>query len=365
MLSKEEFIRYNRQKILPEIGFEGQQKLKNARVLVIGAGGLGCPILQYLNAVGVGTLGIIDSDTVSISNLQRQILYTEAEVGMLKVEAAKKRLLEQNSETNIEIYPFQLDSNNALEIIARYDFVVDGCDNFSTRYLVNDACVILKKQWVFGSILKFEGQVSVFDGANGPTYRCLFPDIPTDSPDCNTIGVIGTLPGIIGTIQANELVKLVVGFGEVLRGKLWVMDTLMMQQRVLKFKTNPENLKVTEIQDIKKEICMVDFNKDEIDVFELKELIDSNEEFTLIDVREDFEFQICNIGGLNYSLNSIPERLNQINETQKTVLLCHHGVRSMHALRFLKAQFPSMDAVSVQGGIDAYARLVDTSLPRY
>lgn len=358
-------MRYNRQTILPEIGPEGQQKLKNARVLVIGAGGLGCPILQYLNAVGVGTLGIIDADTVSISNLQRQILYTEAEVGMLKVEAAKKRLLSQNSETIIEIYPFHLDSNNALEIIANYDFVVDGCDNFSTRYLVNDACVILKKQWIFGSILKFEGQVSVFDGVNGPTYRCLFPDIPTDSPDCNTIGVIGTLPGIIGTIQANELVKLIVGYGELLQGKLWVMDTLTMQQRVLKFKTNPENLKVDEIQNVKSKTCMVDFNKDEIDVFELKELIDSNEEFTLIDVREDFEFQICNIGGLNYSLNSIPERLSQIDETQKTVLLCHHGVRSMHALRFLKAQFPNLDAVSVQGGIDAYARLVDTTVPRY
>jgi len=357
--------RYNRQTILPEIGVSGQEKLKNARVLVIGAGGLGCPILQYLNAVGVGTLGIIDGDTVSISNLQRQILYTENEVGELKVEADKRRLLTQNSETNIEIYPFQLDQKNALKIIEKYDIIVDGCDNFATRYLVNDACVILKKKWVFGSILKFEGQVSVFDGEVGPTYRCLFPDIPTDSPDCNTIGVIGTLPGIIGTVQANEVVKIIVGFGEVLQGKLWVMDTLSMNQRILKFRANQENLQKTDFQIDEVKSCQIENDKEEIDVFELKEFIIQKLDFSLIDVREEFEYQICNIGGLNYPFNSIPERLTEIDEQKTMVLLCHHGVRSMQALRYLKAQFPTLKVVSVQGGIDAYARLVDTSLPRY
>lgn len=365
MLSKEEFNRYNRQTILPEIGVEGQEKLKNARVLVIGAGGLGCPILQYLNAVGLGTLGIIDGDTVSVSNLQRQILYTEEEVGLLKVEAAKRRLLSQNSETIIETYPFTLERQNALEIIGKYDVIVDGCDNFATRYLVNDACVILKKKWVFGSILKFEGQVSMFDGGVGPTYRCLFPDIPTDSPDCNTIGVIGTLPGIIGTVQANEVVKLIVGFGELLKGKLWVLDSLSMNQRTLKFRTNQENLQIIDFQIDEVETCQIVSDKEEIDVFELKELINKKLKFTLIDVREEFEYQICNLGGLNYSLNSIPERLSDFELDKTLILLCHHGVRSMHALRFLKAQFPTLNAVSVKGGIDAYARLIDASIPRY
>lgn len=357
--------RYNRQTILPEIGVSGQEKLKKARVLVIGAGGLGCPILQYLNAVGVGTLGIIDGDTVSISNLQRQILYTEDEVGMLKVDAAKRRLLSQNSEANIETYPYSIDKQNALEIINKYDIVVDGCDNFATRYLVNDACVILKKKWVFGSILKFEGQVSVFDGEVGPTYRCLFPDIPTDSPDCNTIGVIGTLPGLIGTVQAHEVVKLIVGFGELLKGKLWVLDSLSMNQRILKFRTNQENLQIEDFQTDEIKTCQIENDKEEIDVFELKEFIDNKLDFTLIDVREDFEYQICNIGGLNYPLNSIPERLSDFEQDKTLVLLCHHGVRSMNALRFLKAQFPTLNVVSVKGGIDAYARLVDNTIPRY
>lgn len=357
--------RYNRQTILPEIDLEGQEKLKNARVLVIGAGGLGCPILQYLNAVGVGTLGIIDGDTVSVSNLQRQILYTEDEVGMLKVDAAKRRLLSQNSDTIIETYPYSIDKQNALEIIGKYDVVVDGCDNFATRYLVNDACVILKKKWVFGSILKFEGQVSVFDGEVGPTYRCLFPDIPTDSPDCNTIGVIGTLPGLIGTVQAHEVVKLIVGFGELLKGKLWVLDTLYMNQKILKFRTNQDNLQIKDFQIDEIEACQIKNDREEIDVFELKEFIDNKLYFTLIDVREEFEYQICNIGGFNYPLSTIPERLTEIDEQKTMVLLCHHGVRSMHALRYLKAQFPTLKVVSVQGGIDAYARLIDTTLQRY
>jgi sulfur-carrier protein adenylyltransferase/sulfurtransferase len=357
--------RYNRQTILPEIGVEGQEKLKKARVLVIGAGGLGCPILQYLNAVGVGTLGIIDGDTVSVSNLQRQILFTEDEIGMLKVDAAKRRLHSQNSKTNIETYPYSLDKQNALEIIKKYDVVVDGCDNFASRYLVNDACVILKKKWVFGSILKFEGQVSVFDGEIGPTYRCLFPDIPTDSPDCNTIGVIGTLPGVIGTVQANEVVKLIVGFGELLTGKLWVLDILKMSQRILKFRTNQKNLQIKDFQTDEVGVCQVENDKEEIDVFELKEFIDKKLDFTLVDVREEFEYQICNIGGLNYPLNSVPERLSDFEQNKNLVLLCHHGVRSMHALRFLKAQFPSMNIVSVKGGIDAFSRLIDTSVPRY
>lgn len=357
--------RYNRQTILPEIGLEGQEKLKNARVLVIGAGGLGCPILQYLNAVGVGTLGIIDGDTVSISNLQRQILYTEDEVGMLKVDAAKRRLLSQNSDTIIETYPYSIDKQNALEIFGKYDVVVDGCDNFATRYLVNDACVILKKKWVFGSILKFEGQVSVFDGEVGPTYRCLFPDIPTDSPDCNTIGVVGTLPGVIGMVQANEVVKLIVGFGEVLKGKLWVLDTLTMSQRIIKFRINQENLQIKDFQVDELESCQVSNGEEEIDVFELKEFIDKKLDFTLVDVREEFEYQICNIGGLNYPLHSIQERLSDFEKEKTWILLCHHGVRSMHALRFLKAQIPTLNVISVKGGIDAYSRLIDASIPRY
>src|ERR1035437_2494874 len=230
-MTTEEKRRYARHIILPEIGLEGQQKLKQAKVLVVGAGGLGCPVLQYLTAAGVGTLGIIDFDTVDESNLQRQVLYSTEDIGKHKAAIAKEKLEKQNPDINLVSHVAHLTSANALEIISQYDIVVDGSDNFATRYLVNDACVILNKVLVFGSIFKFEGQVSVFNYKGGPTYRCLYPEAPAegDVPNCAEIGVLGVLPGIVGTLQANEVIKIITGIGDILSGKLLTLDALTMQ----------------------------------------------------------------------------------------------------------------------------------------
>ena len=251
MLTKQEFQRYSRHIIIPEIGIIGQEKIKNSKVLVIGAGGLGCPVGQYLAAAGVGTIGIVDFDEVDESNLQRQILFTPEDIGKSKAEVAAQKLKKQNPNLQFTIYNLQFTSANSLDIIKNYDIIVDGSDNFPTRYLVNDSCVILGKPLVSGSVFKFQGQVSVFNYKNGPTYRCLFPEPPNsdDVPNCTEIGVLGVLSGIIGTIMANETLKIILEIGKVLSGKLLVMDTLSLTMQTLSFRRNPKNLNIKNLID--------------------------------------------------------------------------------------------------------------------
>ena len=330
--------RYNRQIILPEIGVEGQQKLSNARVLVIGAGGLGCPILQYLVAAGVGNIGLVDADVVSISNLHRQILYTVADVGKQKVTVAKAHLLNQNPSVKIDVYPVMLHSSNALEIFQPYDFVIDGSDNFATRYLVNDACVISKKAFILGSIFKFEGQISVFNYQNGPTYRCLYPEPPTSGsvPNCSEIGVIGALAGIIGTMQAAEAIKIITGAGEVLSGKLLLFDMLTMRSQIVKFKAIESNKEVKELIDYQ-EFCG-DFPLDSMQNMDAKTLqswIDEQRDFQLIDVRNPYEFEQDNIGGKNIPLDDLIESMAQLDLQKPIVFCCQTGLRSAKALEML------------------------------
>ena len=330
--------RYNRQIILPEIGIEGQQKLLNARVLVIGAGGLGCPILQYLVAAGVGNIGIIDADVVSISNLHRQILYIVADVGKQKVSVAKAHLLNQNPAIKIDAYPVMLHTSNALEIFRPYDFVIDGSDNFATRYLVNDACVILKKVFVSGSIFKFEGQISVFNYQNGPTYRCLYPEPPTAGsvPNCSEIGVIGALAGIIGTMQAAEAIKIITGAGEVLSGKLLLFDMLTMRSQIIKFKAIESNKQIKELINYQ-EFCG-DFPLDStqnMDAKTLQSWVDEQRDFQLIDVRNPHEFERDNIGGKNIPLDDLIESIAQLDLQKPIVFCCQTGLRSAKALEIL------------------------------
>ncbi len=333
-MTKDEKIRYARHLILPEIGLEGQQKLKQAKVLVIGAGGLGCPVLQYLTAAGVGTIGIVDFDKVEESNLQRQILYSTEDVGKYKSEIAKEKLAKQNPFVKLTAYCHLLTAANALEVISHYDVVVEGSDNFATRYLVNDACVILNKPFVFGSVFKFEGQISVFNYKNGPTYRCLYPEPPTEGemPNCAEIGVIGVLPGIIGTIQANEVIKIIIGIGEVLRGKLLAIDSLTMQFNIFDITVTSENKKIDKLIDY--ELFCGSVN--EINAEELKNKIKLKEDFQLIDVREKAEYQIKNIGGILIPLGELANSIDKIKSDKEIIVHCASGTRSKKAVNFLK-----------------------------
>ena len=368
MLSQEEFKRYNRHIILQEIGLTGQLKLKEAKVLVIGAGGLGCPLLQYLTAAGIGTIGIVDHDEVSESNLQRQILYTLEDVGLLKAEQAAKRLNKLNSFVSIIPHAVKLTNENALEIFKDYDLVVDGTDNFPTRYLVNDACVILNKPLVFGSIFKFEGQVSVFNYKGGPTYRCLFSEPPKEGevPNCAQIGVLGVLPGIIGSLQANEVIKIVTGVGEVLSGKLYVLDTLTMQTQTYKFSKILQNTEIKQLSDYN-EFCGVGSDKKskEIDVFELNELIQNNEGIQLIDVRTAYETEICDLGGINIPLEFIENNIDKIPRHKKVVVYCHHGGRSEAAVNILHEKYGFNNIYNLKGGIHEWAREIDDEMATY
>jgi sulfur-carrier protein adenylyltransferase/sulfurtransferase len=334
MLSKNEQSRYSKQIILPEIGMAGQEKLRAAKVLVIGAGGLGCPILQYLTAAGVGTIGIADGDTVSISNLQRQVLYSEEEIGQLKADVAVGKLRKLNPHVQFKVYPQFIDTTNALEIIKEYDIVVDGSDNFATRYIVNDACVILDKPMVFGAIYKFEGQMSVFNYNDGPTYRCLFPEPPEadESPNCADIGVVATLPGIIGTIEANEAIKIITGIGEVLSGKLLVMDTLTMSTHFFNFKPMAANKQIKELREMATN-CAVAIRH--IDYEQLKTMQQEDKGLRLIDVREVEEHEISNIGGMNIPLSSFSSSYDMLEPEDTIVLYCGSGTRSNHAAKLL------------------------------
>ena len=334
MLSGEEKKRYARHLILPEIGLEGQQKLNRAKVLVIGAGGLGCPVLLYLTAAGIGTIGVIDFDKVDESNLQRQILYNTEDIGKYKANVAKEKLAKQNSFVNIISHVLQLTSINALEIISQYDIVVDGSDNFATRYLVNDACVILNKILVFGSIYKFDGQASVFNYKAGPTYRCLYPEPPIDGEmaNCAEVGVIGVLPGIVGTLQANEVIKIITEIGDVLSGKLLTFDALTMQFNTFDISLNPEHKNIYNLIDYDS-FCGI---TKEISADELKEKIKLKQDFQLIDVREENEYQLKNIGGLLIPLNTLQNNLHKINKEKEVIVHCASGMRSKKAIAIFK-----------------------------
>ncbi|MCK5206437.1 MAG: molybdopterin-synthase adenylyltransferase MoeB, partial [Cyclobacteriaceae bacterium] len=320
LFSNEELERYSRHLILPEFNIEGQRKLKNSKVLVIGAGGLGCPMLLYLTAAGVGTIGIVDFDVVDKSNLQRQVLFTVDDVGKSKASTAANRLSKLNPEINLKIFDTKLTSENALDIIKEYDLVADGTDNFPTRYLVNDACVLLKKPNVHGSIFRFEGQVSVFnyqfnDGSTGPQYRDIFPSPPPPglAPSCAEGGVLGVLPGIIGSFQASEIIKVLAGIGDPLVGKLFILDALTFETRTLKIRKNPNLPLVTELIDYEDFCGLSEANNTEIlemAVEELKEMIESGKsDFQIVDVRESYEYEIGNLGGLLIPLGDIENRL--------------------------------------------------------
>jgi adenylyltransferase/sulfurtransferase len=334
MFNNKEAKRYARHLILSEVGEEGQQKLKQSRVLVIGAGGLGCPVLQYLCAAGVGTIGIADFDKVDESNLQRQVLYSSGDVGKLKAEVAKEKLEAQNPFVRVAAYAIRLNSENALQLIAQYDLVVDGTDNFATRYLVNDACVMLDKPLIFGSIFKFSGQVSLFNYKGGPTYRCLYPDPPAagEIPSCAETGVIGVLPGICGMLQANEVIKLLTGIGEVLSGRLLTFDALTMQFELFEIALQPSNKKIAKLIDYDL-FCN---NVNEISSEELRRKIKEKSDFQLVDVREESEYRKKNIGGLLIPLKQLGEHLDKISREKEVIVHCQSGARSKQAVNFLR-----------------------------
>ena len=378
-LSPEEIRRYGRHLIMPEVGMDGQKMLKAASVLLIGAGGLGSPLGLYLAAAGVGRIGIVDFDVVDSSNLQRQIIHSTKDVGRSKLESAKERLEGINPNVTIEPYELRLSSENALDLIAHYDIVVDGTDNFPTRYLVNDACVITGKPNVYGSIFRFEGQASIFGAPDGPCYRCLYPEPPPPGlvPSCAEGGVLGILPGIIGTIQANETVKLIIKKGEPLVGRLLLFDALKMKFRELKLRRNPDcpvcgtNRTITKLIDYEA-FCGVQEGWDsytrersyEISVEELKKRLDNNEEVFILDVREPQEYQICNLNGHLIPLRDLPRRINELDTAQEIVVHCKVGGRSRQAVEFMK-QAGFRKVKNLVGGIDEWAEKIDPRMPRY
>ncbi len=341
-------MRYSRQLLLPEIGREGQERLARARVLVIGAGGLGCPVLQYLAAAGVGTIGIADGDTIEVSNLQRQVLYTENEVGLSKALTAQKKIQAANPHIAVIAYPFTLTPANILELVKEYDIVVDGTDNFASRYLVNDACVMLGKPWVFGSIFRFEGQVSVFNYNDGPTYRCIFPTPPgeAESPNCSVIGVLCSLPGIVGSLQATEVVKIITGAGRPLRGRLLVVDALDMTMQSFHFDAVEENKTIRSLQASYEDACEAPAPL--IDYAGLRQLpADSS---VLVDVREPAEHALFNIGGINIPLSKLETDWPELAGDKTIVVYCASGMRSGRAASLL-AQKGITHVSSLRNGI--------------
>ena len=377
-LSNDEILRYSRHLIMPEVGMEGQQKLKAARVLCIGAGGLGSPLALYLAAAGVGTLGIVDFDVVDYTNLQRQIIHTTADVGRKKLDSATEKLKAINPFLNVRTFETKLTSENALEIFADFDIIADGTDNFPTRYLVNDACVLTGKPNVYGSIFRFEGQASVFATKKGPCYRCLYPAPPPPGlvPSCAEGGVLGILPGLVGVIQATEAIKLILGKGEPLISRLLLIDALGMKFRELKLRKNPDcpvcgtHPTVTRLIDynefcgIRGEETPVTSNVPEMQVEELKRTLDAGEDIFVLDVREPHEYQICNIGGHLIPLGDLPKRVHELDSSREIVAHCRSGVRSAKAVDFLR-QAGFRKVRNLAGGILAWADRVDPNLPKY
>ena len=379
-LSKDEILRYSRHLIMPEVGMEGQLKLKNAKVLCIGAGGLGSPLALYLSAAGVGRLGIVDFDVVDFTNLQRQVIHGTADVGKPKLASAQEAIREINSNVEVVGYETRLTSENALDIFEGFDIIVDGTDNFPTRYLVNDACVLLGKPNVYGSIFRFEGQVSVFYAREGPCYRCLYPEPPPPGlvPSCAEGGVLGVLPGIVGCIQAMEVIKLIIGQGQPLIGRLLVFDALSMRFRELKLRKDPEcpvcgaHPTITKLIDYEQfcgirgeEHTPVITGIPEITALDVKKMMDERKHFVLIDVREPHEFQICRIPGAKLiPLNDVPKRMNELNSADEIVVHCRSGQRSARGVELLaKAGFHKIH--NLKGGILAWSDQVDPSVPKY
>lgn len=380
-LTNDEIGRYSRHLILPEVGMEGQRKLKNARVLIVGTGGLGAPLGMYLAAAGVGHLGIVDFDTVDASNLQRQIIHGTRDIGRQKISSARDRLHDINPYVTIESYDTHLTSVNAFEILREYDVIVDGTDNFPTRYLVNDACVLLGKPNVYGSIFRFEGQASVFWAEKGACYRCLYSEPPPPGlvPSCAEGGVLGVLPGIIGTIQANETLKLILGGGEPLINRLLLIDAWKMQFRELKLRKNPEcpicgeHPTIVELIDYEA-FCGVALPQaeasgretDEITAAEFKQWIDRGMDLQIIDVREPHEYAIAKIPHAKLiPLGQITNRAAEIDPSQATVVMCKGGVRSATAINRLKEIGFSGRLINLKGGITAWSNDVDPSVPKY
>jgi sulfur-carrier protein adenylyltransferase/sulfurtransferase len=381
-LSNQEILRYSRHLIMPEVGMEGQQKLKAARVLCIGAGGLGSPLALYLAAAGVGTLGIVDFDVVDYTNLQRQIIHTTADVGRKKIDSAAEKLKAINPFLELRRFETKLSSTNALDLFREFDIVADGTDNFPTRYLVNDACVLTGKPNVYGSIFRFEGQASVFAREEGPCYRCLYPEPPPPGlvPSCAEGGVLGILPGLVGVIQATEVIKLILGKGDPLIGRLLLIDALGMKFRELKLRKNadcpvcgtrPTISKLIDYDEFcgirgeeKSQEKPVAAGVPEIQVEELKRRLDAGDDLFVLDVREPHEYQICNIGGYLIPLGDLPKRVHELDSSREIVAHCRSGVRSAKAVDFLR-QAGFRKVHNLAGGILAWADRVDPRMPKY
>jgi len=380
-LTTDELSRYSRHLILPEVGEEGQRKLKAARVLCVGTGGLGSPLALYLAAAGVGTLGLVDFDVVDASNLQRQIIHSTADIGRKKLDSAEEKLKALNPALNVVKHDTLLSSANALDILKDYDVIADGTDNFPTRYLVNDACVLLGKPNAYGSIFRFEGQASVFGTKDGPCYRCLYPEPPPPGlvPSCAEGGVLGILPGLVGVIQATETIKLILGIGEPLIGRLLLVDALNMRFRQLKLRKNPEcpvcgdHPTVTKLIDYQ-QFCGIEPESakqssvkngiQQVNVRDLKKRIDAGEDLFILDVREPFEYQIANIGGVLIPQNDVAQRIGELDRDREIVVQCKSGGRSQRIAEYLK-QSGFSKVSNLAGGILAWSDEVDPKIPKY
>ncbi|HEX9110955.1 MAG TPA: molybdopterin-synthase adenylyltransferase MoeB [Terriglobales bacterium] len=377
-LSNDEILRYSRHLIMPEVGMEGQQKLKAANVLCIGVGGLGSPLALYLGAAGVGTLGIVDFDVVDYTNLQRQIIHTTDDVGRKKLDSAADKLKAINPFLNLRMFETKLTSANALDLFREFDIIADGTDNFPTRYLVNDACVLTGKPNVYGSIFRFEGQASVFATEEGPCYRCLYPEPPPPGlvPSCAEGGVLGILPGLIGVIQATETIKLILGVGDSLAGRLLLVDALGMKFRELKLRKNPDcpacgkHRTITKLIDYE-EFCGIRGQEEPagndvpaISVEELKKKLDAKADIFVLDVREPHEYQICNLKGYLIPVGDLPKRVNELDSSREIIAHCRSGVRSAKAVNFLRRS-GFKKVYNLTGGILAWADRIDPAMPKY
>lgn len=381
-LTPAELQRYSRHLVLKDFGVENQLKLRNARVLVVGAGGLGCPALLYLTAAGVGTIAVIDSDKLEISNLQRQVLYTMEDIGRNKAEAAVARLAKLNPLTTLRAIPERLTSNNALGIVGQFDVVIDGTDNFPTRYLINDACVLLDKPFVYASILQYEGQAAVFNlrrasGVMSANYRDIFPEPPSDEsvPNCEQAGVLGVLPGLLGCIQANEAIKILTGIGEPLADRLLILDSATMDQTLIRIADHGTREQIKTLIDYE-DFCGINAGKNkslndkplsmkEVTAQELKKLMDQNADFQLIDVREPHEYDICNLNGELIPMSDIPNNVDKIAKDKQVVIHCRSGKRSGDMLLWLEKNHGFNNLYNLKGGILAWAKEVDPEFPTY
>ncbi len=378
LLSNDEILRYSRHLIMPEVAMDGQRKLKAAKVLCIGAGGLGSPLALYLTAAGVGTLGLVDYDVVDYTNLQRQIIHSTNDVGRKKLDSASDKLKALNPFLNLRTFDMKLTSANALELFREFDIVADGTDNFPTRYLVNDACVLTGKPNVYGSIFRFEGQASVFATEEGPCYRCLYPEPPPPGlvPSCAEGGVLGIMPGLVGVIQATETIKLILGQGDSLAGRLLLIDALGLKFRELKLRKNPDcpvcgtHRTITQLIDYD-QFCGIRGQEEPagndipaISVEDLKKKLDAKADVFILDVREPHEYQICNLRGYLIPVGDIPKRASELDSSREIVAHCKVGGRSAKAVNFLRrAGFTKV--YNLSGGINAWADRIDPKMPKY